>query len=69
MSAYEGEFIYLFIPTLFDSMLIKKKPKKQNKMTVGNIAQNTKDITVNWNMPFDTETGGGKQNKILLRRI
>lgn len=32
-------------------------------MTVDNIAQNTKDITVNWNMPFDTETGGGKQNK------
>lgn len=32
-------------------------------MTVGNIAQNTKDITVNWNMPFDTEKGGGKQIK------
>lgn len=47
----------------------KKKTKKKPKMTVGNIAQNTKDITVNWNMPFDTETGGGKQNKILLRRI
>lgn len=33
-------------------------------MTVGNIAQNTKDITVNWNMPFDTEKGGWKTNKI-----
>lgn len=49
-------------------MLIKKT-QKNPKMTVGNIAQNTKDITVNWNMPFDTETGGGKQNQILLRRI
>lgn len=42
---------------------VNKKQKTKNKMTVGNIAQNTKDITVNWNMPFDTEKGGGKQIK------
>lgn len=61
MSAYEGGFIYLFQHYFSsDSMLIK------NLMTVGNIAQKPKDVTVNRNIPFDIEGvwggGGGGQS-------
>lgn len=53
MSAYEGGFIYLFQHYFSsDSMSIKIS------MTVGNIAQKPKDITVNWNIPFDKQGGG-----------
>lgn len=44
-------FIYLFQHYFSDSMSSK------NLMTVGNIAQKPKDVTVNWNIPFDKQGG------------
>lgn len=50
-SAHEGEFIYLFQHYFSsESMSIKE--------TVGNIAQKPKDVTVNWNTPFDKQGVG-----------
>ncbi len=52
MSAYEGGFIYLFQHYFSsDSMSI------QILMTVGNIAQKQKDITVNFSITFDKQEG------------
>lgn len=48
MSAYEGEFIYLF-QHYFSSDRMSGK----NLMTVGNIAQKPRDVTVNRNIPSD----------------
>lgn len=60
MSAYEGEFIYLFQHYFSsDSMSIR------NLLTVGNIAQKKtkktqpKDVTVNWKNTLWRTSGGG----------
>lgn len=50
MSAYEGEFIYLFQHYFsFDSMSIERDSRRH--------CTKPKDVTVNWNIPFDTQGG------------
>lgn len=62
MSAYEGEFIYLF-----QHYFSSDRTSGKNLMTVGNIAQKPRDVTVNRNIPSDrsgvgVEVGGGILN-------